>query len=73
MRYYLKIRAKTAIMNLETKLKTFSYIKTLGFLELKRQKTFLLLNIINILTTFSLIFSCFYCKCKLAYNLDNLS
>ena len=48
MRYYLKIWAKTAIMSLEKKLKMFFCIKTLGFAELKRQKTFLPLNIINI-------------------------
>ena len=58
-------------MNIETKLKMSSYIKILGFVELKRQKTFFtFLNIINILTIFSFSFNCFYCKHKLAYNLD---
>ena len=64
---------KTAILSLETNLKMFYCMKILGFVELKRQKTFLPLNIINILTIFCLSYNYFYCKYKLAYNLDNLN
>ena len=73
MRYYPKTRTKTATMSLKTNQKMFSCIKILGFVEIKRQKTFLPSNIINILTTFALSFNCLHCKHKLAYNPENVN
>ena len=48
-RYYPKARTKTVSMSLETKPKKFPCIKILSSVELKREKTFLPLNIINII------------------------
>ena len=41
------------------------------FCRTKKTESFLPLNIINILTTFSFILTCFDCIYRLAYNLDN--
>jgi hypothetical protein len=61
-----KARTKTVIMSLETKPKKFLCIKVLSSVELKRQKTFLPSNIINILIDlFEACFHYFYCKLKL--------
>ena len=68
MRYCPKARTKTVIMSLETKPKKFSCIKILISVELKRQKTFLPSNIINILIDlFEACFHYFYCKLKLDF------
>ena len=73
MRYYPKARTKTVIMSLETKPKKFSCTRILSSVELKRQKTFLPSNIINILIDlFEACFHYFYCKHKVRFYTDYL-
>ena len=53
--------------------KVFLYIKILGSVELKRQKTFLPSNIINILIDlFKAYFHYFHCKHKIRFYIDYL-
>jgi hypothetical protein len=75
MRYYPKARTKTVIMSLalETKPKKFSCTKILSSVELKRQKTFLPSNIINILIDLSkAYFHYFHCKHKVRFYILNI-
>ena len=60
-------------MSLETKPKKFSCIKNLSSVELKRQKTFLPSNIINILIDhFKAYFHYFHCKHKVRFYIEFL-
>ena len=73
MRYCPKSRTKTVIMSLETKPKKFLCIEILRSVELKRQKTFLPSNIINILTDlFEDVFSLFLLQTRVRFYIDYL-